>query len=36
MEPKLGIFEKLGALNDYNAMMSRFDTLGTHIKALRR
>ena len=36
MEPKLGIFEKLGALNDYNAMMDRFDTLGTHIKSLRR
>jgi hypothetical protein len=35
MEPKLGLFEKLGALNDYNAMMDRFDALGDHLKALQ-
>ena len=33
MEPRLSLFEKLGALRDYDSMMSRFDDLGGRIKA---
>lgn len=36
MEPRLSLFEKIGAANDYNSMMDRFDALGerlTRIKA---
>lgn len=34
MEPKLGLLERLNALNDYNAMMTRFDTLGDTLRDL--
>jgi hypothetical protein len=33
MEPRLSLFEKLGALRDYDAMMGRFDDLGDRITA---
>jgi hypothetical protein len=33
MEPRLSLFEKLGALRDYDAMMSRFADLGDRITA---
>ena len=35
MEPKLSLFEKLGAANDYNSMIDQFDALGDQIRALR-
>lgn len=35
MEPRLSLFEKLGAAGDYNAMMDRFEDLGDRISALR-
>ena len=35
MEPKLSLFEKLGPLNDYNAMMDQFDALGAAISSLK-
>jgi hypothetical protein len=35
MEPRLSLFEKIGAANDYNAMMDRFDDLGDRIRELR-
>ena len=33
-EPSLGLFERIKALNDYNAMMTRFDTLGDTLRDL--
>lgn len=35
MEPQLSLLEKVGAANDYNAMMDRFDALGERIRAVR-
>lgn len=34
MEPRLSLFERLGAAGDYSAMMARFDDLGDMIRAL--
>ena len=36
MEPKLSLLEKLGAANDYNSMMGRFDALGDQLRAIAR
>lgn len=33
VEPKLSLFERLGALSDYNDTMARFDELGAEIRA---
>lgn len=35
MEPKLSLFEKVGAANDYDQMMDAFDALGDRIRAVR-
>lgn len=34
VEPKLSLFERLGALSDYNDTMAQFDDLGADITAL--
>lgn len=34
MEPQLSLFEGIGALRDYNAMLGRFDSLGDRIDAV--
>lgn len=35
MEPRLSLFEKVGAARDYASMMDRFDDLGDRLTALR-
>jgi hypothetical protein len=35
MEPKLSLFEKIGPLNDYNSMMTKFDELGAAIATVK-